>query len=42
MLDDHAMLLLGLVPLAAGLAALLAQPFRRLGWPGWRVAGWMR
>ncbi len=30
-------MLLALVPAAAGLAALLAQPFRGLGWPGWRV-----
>jgi hypothetical protein len=30
-------MLLGLVPVSAGLAALLAQPFRALGWPGWRV-----
>ncbi len=30
-------LLLALAPLAAGLAALLAQPFRALAWPGWRA-----
>ncbi len=37
MLDERALPLLALAPVAAGLAALLAQPFRVLAWPGWRA-----